>query len=29
MPDTDWRNNSELLDDLMAWSEYVIEECKC
>ncbi len=26
MPDTDWRNYPELLDDLMPWSEAVQEE---
>lgn len=29
MPDTDWRNDPESLDDLMPWSEVVIEQCKC
>lgn len=28
MPDTDWRNYPELLDDLMPWSEAVQAECK-
>lgn len=28
MPDTDWRNHPELLDDLMPWSEAVQAECK-
>ena len=27
MPNTDWRNYSEELDDLMPWSEAVQEEC--
>lgn len=29
MPDTDWRKYPEMLDDLMPWSPYVQEECKC
>ena len=28
MPDTDWRNHPELLDDLMPWSADVQSECK-
>ena len=28
MPDTDWRNHPEDLDDLMPWSETVKAECK-
>lgn len=28
MPDTDWRNHPESLDDLMPWSEAVQAECK-
>ena len=28
MPDTDWRNHLELLDDLMPWSADVQSECK-
>lgn len=28
MPDTDWRNQPELLDDLMPWSRDVQSECK-
>lgn len=28
MPDTDWRNHPELLDDLMPWSSDVQSECK-
>lgn len=28
MPDTDWRNHPELLDELMPWSEAVQAECK-
>ena len=28
MPDTDWQNHPELLNDLMPWSEAVQEECK-
>lgn len=28
MPDTDWRNHPEELDDLMPWSEAVQAECK-
>ena len=28
MPDTDWRNNLEELDDLMPWAEAVQVECK-
>ena len=27
MPDTDWRNHPEYLDDLMPWSAAVQEEC--
>ena len=27
MPDTDWRNYPEELDDLMPWSEAVQAEC--
>lgn len=27
MPDLDWRNHPELLDDLMPWSETVKIEC--
>ncbi len=27
MPDTDWRNHPEYLDDLMPWSEAVRAEC--
>lgn len=28
MPDTDWKNHPELLDDLMPWSADVQNECK-
>ena len=28
MPDTDWQNHPEDLDDLMPWSETVQAECK-
>lgn len=28
MPDSDWRNHPEELDDYMPWSRYVREECK-
>ena len=28
MPDTDWKNYPEMLDDLMPWSEDVQSECK-
>ena len=28
MPDTDWQNHPEMLDDLMPWSEDVQNECK-
>lgn len=28
MPDTDWQNHPELLDDLMPWAEAVQAECK-
>lgn len=28
MPDTDWKNHSENLDNLMPWSEDVQNECK-
>ena len=28
MPDADWRNHPEMLDDLMPWSADVQEECK-
>jgi hypothetical protein len=28
MTDTDWRNQPELLDDLMPWSADVQNECK-
>lgn len=28
MPDTDWKNHPEMLDDLMPWSEDVQSECK-
>ena len=28
MPDTDWRNHPEYLEDLMPWSENVQAECK-
>jgi len=27
MPDTDWQNHPEYLDDLMPWSEAVQAEC--
>ena len=28
MPDTDWRNHPEDLEDLMPWSELSIQTCK-